>query len=214
MSENITSMSTSKTNDKKIDKLYRNFFIPSPYQIILYLLVGALLLVLIKARAIWEELGGSLIIDTIAETPAANSAWGKIASGPLPQIVFWALIGMIMYFVVWFVWNIFINLKNDMAADKFVHPRNYDRNNYWSGVLAHKAFFALTVVVFISYIVMMFKFLPVIADSAYSALSSFNFPKDLLSTAIYVSISGLLVYVFVLLLRLSANTWQSVYKDL
>jgi len=214
----LTSLPFVKSNNSDSKDLVRQFIVPSPLQAVIYLLVSMLLLVLIKARAIWEALGGSILIEqssgAAANTPASTNIWGQISNSPIPQIVFWGAIGMIMYAVVWFAWNIITNLRNDMAADEFVHPKNYDRSKYWKTVLARKGFFAASVLLIAIYLYALAKFLPVIADASYSDIASFSFPSSVIGLVLYFLVIGALIHLFVLLIRVMANAWRSIYKDL
>ena len=214
------SIATSliKSDNTKTEDLVREFVVPSPLQAVVYLLVGMLLLILIKARAIWETVGGSILLERDASpainTPASDNIWGQISSSPLPQILFWGAVGMVMYAVVWFGWNIITNLRNDLAADEFVHPKNYDRSKYWRTVLARKAFFAASAVLLAVYIFALFKFLPVIADASYADVASFSLPSSVMGLTLYFLVIGALIHFFVLLVRIVANSWRSIYKDL
>jgi len=213
----VDTRSISSYNSRSAS-LYRQFITPSPLQAVIYVLTGVLILILIKAREIWTSLSSSITIEdserAAFNTPASNNIWGDISSSILPQLLFWGTIGVLMYAVVWFIWNIITNLRNDMAADEFVHPKNYDRTKYWHTVLARKGFFAVSGILLLVYIFAIFKFLPVIADVAYTDVASFSFPGSLLGLCVYLITVALLIHIFVLLLRLTAHAWQSIYRDL
>ena len=212
----LSSVAFIKSEKTKTEGFVRDYLVPSPLQAVVYLLVGVLLLTLIKARTIWETVGGSILIERTpnVETPASANIWGQISSSPLPQILFWGLVGMVMYAVVWFGWNVITNLRNDMAADEFVHPKGYNRSKYWKTVLARKAFFAASLILLAVYILALVKFIPVIADAAYADMDSFSLPTSVIGLLLYLLVIGTLIHFFVLLVRVVASSWRSIYKDL
>src|SRR3972149_7751639 len=153
--------------------LVRKFIVPSVAGVVLYLLVAGLLLILFNAQDIWESLGLSSLSDdsaaTLTNLPSVSGFWDSVFNRRIPQIVFWGVIGMVMYAVVWFAWNVLTNLHNDLAADKFVHPRNYDRGKYWITVWGRKSFFAVSASILVIYIFAFFRLLSLVGDLSYAA---------------------------------------------
>jgi hypothetical protein len=191
--------------------------VPGALQIALYLFIAGLLLVLFNAADIWEAVNpdrsnGGTSDESV--TVSQDGVWSSLTSGRLPQILFWGLIGMVMYGGVWFAWNVLTNLRNDMAADEFVHPKTYSRARYWSTVWGHKIIFAISALVLVVYGYVLFKLLMVLADSSYISVNDFSFPGTILKIGVSVVAIALMLHVFALLLRVSVNSWRSVYKDL
>lgn len=195
----------------------RQFITPNILEVIIYALIGGFLLVVFNARDIWESLQASLAItdDTTQLAASSNGGfWDRIANSPLPQLVFWAVIGAAVYALVWFAWNIINNFRNDMAANSFVHPKHYNKSKYWESVLIRKAVFALCAVVLVVYLVIFFNLVATISDLAYSAGQQLALPQGLVEMGIYLLLATILVYVLVLIYRLSARAWGTIYKDL
>jgi len=195
----------------------KDFLVPGVAQVVLFLLIGIALLILFNAQAIWDQISNGLYTQATSAPSDAVTSQGFFESalgGRLPQIIFWGGIGMIMYVVVWFSWNIVTNVRNDVAADSFVHPKNYKRGQYWLAVLARKAFFGLSVFVFIVYTAVLISFLPILSDLTYSAVNNFSSAGDVIDILGSVLVIGALLYVFDLLLRVSIHSWQTIYKDL
>ena len=194
--------------------LVRQFIVPSALQVVLYILIAGALLIVFNARDIWDSLGAGIIFNDTPDGQTKSGFVDFISSGRLPQIIFWGVIGMVMYAVVWFGWNVLTNLRNDMAADDFVHPKTYSRTKYWSSVWGHKIFFAVSMIVLAAYIYIFFKLLTLLAGLSYDAVDNFDTFGSPLELGIYLIVIATLVHIFALLLRVTANSWRSIYKDL
>jgi len=209
-------------NTGRLTVTSRKFLLPSWPKILLYILVGALLMMLLNARAIWDQFNNNVLIPTGAGSTTLSlkqAGWAQrtfdgVLNGRLAQVIFWALAGCAVYVCIWFVINIFTNIRNDIVADEFVHPGNYSRRGYWESVLARKGFLAAVIVTFIGFTFALLRVLPSLATLFLSALQPFKLSPSAGEVIGTVLAAAFLVYVLVLLAHIAFNTWRSIYSDL
>lgn len=203
-------------NENSLSQI-RQLVIPDVMEVIVYALIASFLLLIFNAQDIWDSMQISIAMtDSATGSVEASSSgvWDKIANSSIPQLAFWAAIGAAVYALVWFVWNIVNNFRNDIAANSFVHPRHYDKGKFWESVLAKKALFVICTVLLIVYLAIFFNLISLISNLAYSAAQQFAIPTGLVEMGIYLLLATVLVYVLVLIYRLAARTWDTIYKDL
>src|SRR3989304_6589736 len=130
--------------------IVKQLLVPSLPKVLLEVLAAVLLLALLNGRGIWNSVNsGSLVAshrdvgDIISEN--ALSVYNFIdsfASGRLLQAAFWIFVGCTAYILIWLVGNILYNIRNDVVAGDYVHPRTYNRLVYWESILARKFLFS------------------------------------------------------------------------
>src|SRR5476651_180307 len=102
--------------NSKIKPSLRRFLIPGPADIAIYLFMSLLTLLLLNAGAIWRyfssnELAGQSFANILGEnTKGFQDFLSQISQGRILQILFWALIGIFIYIIVWFIRNILLNI--------------------------------------------------------------------------------------------------------
>lgn len=198
----------------------RQFFIPSRAQFLMYTLVSVLLLVLLNGHAIWTKFKGNLQQDlTLSDVIVSNAPFlqkviDRLSHSRVPEIVFWLLVGCGIYIIIWFMRNISSNIVNDVVADSYLHPKDYDRQMFWQSIIARKILLFFSLGVLIAYFVVAVKFLPVVARFFYSAIDDFRLSPSVVQIMISILITTLLIYFFILLTHLSANLWKLVYRNL
>lgn len=198
-----------------------SFIIPGPIQILLYILSGLIILALINARAVWEYLykdpvGQQRAVDLFANGSANKPASGLLSSSlpaRISQILVWTIIGIIIYSVIWFIKNLFNNIRNDIVADEYVHPKNYNRAGYWRSILLRKVFFVFTATVFVGFVYTLIKILPLISNIFYQSLKNFKLSGSgkMLGASLFLA---LLIHLLVVIIRMMASSWRFIYADL
>jgi len=196
-----------------------DLLIPSPAHVFLYLLTSLILLFLLNIRAYWNYLNN----DPIGQKTAQNllvttnnsdsSLWSSFISGRIGQIIFWVVVGAAIYTVIWFIKNILTNLRNDVVADEFVHPRFYNRAKYWGSVLGRKIIFMSVFFILAAYSYVLVRFTFVLSKLFFSVIYNFKF-EDILPTIGPVVLMAFLIHVLVILARLAANSWHFISLDL
>lgn len=195
----------------------RRFIIPGWLQIVLYTLIAASLLLIFNAQDIWNNLKPTIVFDEGAaaySSPEAGNIWDRISNSPAPQAVFWGIIGAVMFTVVWFIWSTIANLRNDVVAAGFVHPKHFDSSRFWRAILVRKIYFVFLVLFLIVYFFVTFEMLQVISELAYSTIQDWSFLSSLARMIIYIAVISFLLHLFALLFLLTTRAWQSIYRDL
>jgi len=199
----------------------KQFFIPSGLGIILYFLSGAVLLAALNARALWKYFAGI----SVGSSASANTLLSQkvhdlgafvdsVLSGRVSQIVFWSLVGCVVYIAIWLVKNVIVGLENDVIASRFVHPRQYNKITYWGSVLAHKIFFVCGVALFIVYTSLGIEFiLPLMTRVFYLAVTNFTPRISLSNIAAMILCGGLVIYVWVLMTHILINSWRWIISN-
>lgn len=213
-------MAVIKSHNTENITLERQLFLPSLIEMLLYILTSVILLLASNVKAIWDYLSfdpagqhkaAALINGSGNETSAG--ILGSSLQGRLGQMIIWGVVGVAIYVVIWFLRNTIINLRNDLVADEFVHPRSYNRSRYWQSIIARKAFFGFMSIVFIGFIYLLFKLFPVLS-------SMFFFGTHQLDQSHITQLVGsllalaVLLHVLVVLARMTINSWRYIYSDL
>lgn len=211
---------SSSSHNSRFAISARQFFIPTRTQLFLYTLISSLLLVLLNGQTIWSKFKTNLQADItfsdviVGNAPFMQQVIDRLLHSRVPEIVFWLLIGCGVYIIVWFIHNITSNIRNDVVADSYLHPTNYDRRLFWQSVIARKILLFSCVIVLITYIAASLKFMPVLAKFFYSAIDGFRLSPSVVEIILSVAITTLLIYLFILLIHLTVNLWRLVYRNL
>lgn len=190
--------------------------------VLFYILGGGLLLLVLNMRALWNlfNKGSSEAPQTAnvifsQKGKEIGDMLGGLFQGKLVSVVLWALIGCLVYIIIWVIQNFFINIKNDFAANQYVHPSSYSSTKYWSSVLAYKIFLAASIVMFIIYCILSLRlFLPLSSKVFFSSVYDFKLARskfDLLGSIIAAAI---ILYIFVLLLRVVSHSARWITTNL
>lgn len=67
-------------------------------------------------------------------------------------IIFWALVGLLVYALIWVLTSFSDELGNDLALTKYVHPRNVDTSSPLRQFLKRTIFRVMVLIVFVFYI--------------------------------------------------------------
>ena len=199
----------------------RQFIVPSPVQILLYILSGLVILGAINSRAIWQylnndPLGQQRAVSIFVENSGSQSGSGflsSLAQGRLPQILLWTLIGIVIYSVIWFIKNLLNNVRNDIVADEYVHPKSYNRLGYWRSILVRKAFFAFNIAVLLGFFYAAARLLPLVSSLFYQSIHNFRL-ADISGVLVSSLIVAFLMHILVVVIHTTVNSWRFIYADL
>jgi hypothetical protein len=210
-----------QSNNSKIGSISKHFLLPSGPQLLLYALISILLLIAFNIKRVWEYLNDVVLLpqggldSLIAEhLPWLHKFLSSLSQSIILQVVFWLAIGCGIYIIIWFVKNIFINVKNDMVADNYVHPAYYKRSTYWESLAARKVFFWVVWFLLAAQIVSGLRLITYLANLCYMEVLDFHLVHSLFTMFQSVLAGTGLVYVIVLLIHLAVNSWHLIYKDL
>lgn len=206
-----------KSHNSSSNKFAWQFFVPSITEIILYALTSLVILTASNIGAIWDYLSGSPSGRQYAEELFGQGAneglLGSSFQGRVSQILVWGLMGVLIYTVVWFLKDIITNLRNDVVADEYVHPRSYDRKGYWKSIALRKTFFVSILAVLAGYIYLCAKLFPIFSSTYLYAITNFS-ASSLVNAVAVVAGMAILLHIFVALSRLAINSWQFIHADL
>ncbi|HSX44801.1 MAG TPA: hypothetical protein VLF39_01655 [Candidatus Saccharimonadales bacterium] len=66
--------------------------------------------------------------------------------------LFWALVGLLVYMVIWVMINYSDEIGNDLAVTKYMHPRNSDTRSPLRGLIVRIAFQVIALIILIIYL--------------------------------------------------------------
>ena len=192
----------------------RQFFTPTWVDIILYILIGGVWLTLLNFHTIWTR------NDTAAVSPSALSQLlgqkfsslgaflGLPLFGKISLLLFWAFIGCVAYMLLWLVQYGLITLHEDIAETTYIHPGSFSESGYWRSVIAHNIFLVCAIFVSIAYAAGAIKiFFPLLAKVFIVGLFDFPHAGAIFDIILSLLISGLVVYVAVILWRILRGIW-------
>jgi hypothetical protein len=199
----------------------KSFLVPSVSQFFLYFLVSLLLLIALNVDKAWDYLNYTVLkpeggLDSIISTnaPGIHKVLNSLFQSIVLQIIFWVFVGCAVYIILWFVRNVAINLINDLTADQYVHPANYKRYKFWSGIIARRIFFWISAAVLVAYIFVSAKTLLYLAHFSYDAVINFQKLQSIIDIAGSLIAVTSMVYITVLLVHVVINSGRLMYKDL
>lgn len=201
--------SNSQKRERK--EALRNFFFAGPEEIILYFILGLGCLTILNVRAFADNVAGltdgspdsvgHFIIEYI------NSF---LSRGRLSEILFWGIVGTSVYFVLWLVRNVWVNIHNDFAVDKFQHPLNYDKTKYWQTVVRYKLAFILCLFFLAGYFYLASFGFPYISHQFYLAVTGTSWFHQLPLIFGLVTVAAAAFYALEKILLALANLWKTI----
>jgi hypothetical protein len=202
-------------SEKDIDKS-GGLIMPSRASAVLYLLVGFILIFVYNSGSIIQKLSGDYIgspqnlkanFSTLYDS--FSNSFSTALGGRLSQILIWSLIGAVAYIGIWLLRNIFNSFENDIISDSYTHPASYSRAGYWGSSLSLKIFMAAMVLITIGFtLIAVRSVLPSLAALAGSAAYHLVWPRSPLYITFSIICSGVIVYLWVLLLRIDKRLWK------
>lgn len=215
---NQISESVNSTVSQKVLSEFRR---PGWAEILIYLLCGLVLVMLVNIRTLGEAISNSVqttAIDTSKIIDLKLVELGdhinSLLSGRPGQMLFWAIVGCLIYVLIWLSQNFLINIRNDVVSDKYMHPKSYESTSYWQGVIAHKIFFGAVIVTFLLYCYFaVIIFIPVLSKIFYYAALNFKLLSSTLELLIIIIFSAIVIYVGVFLAKLISHSWKSIINS-
>jgi hypothetical protein len=208
-------------NSNSIGATSKSFLVPSGSQIFLYVLISFLLLITLNIGKAWEYLNKAVLkpqggLDSIvaSNAPGLHKILNSLSQSIILQVIFWVLVGCIVYVIIWFVKNIAINLLNDITADQYIHPTTYKRSRFWGSIFARRTFFWISAVLLIVYLSVGTRVLVYLANLCYSAVIDFEKVQSVLDLAGSILAVTCLIYMLVLVVHVTMSSWRLMYKDL
>jgi hypothetical protein len=209
------------SSSKLIGASNRKFLIPSAGQILLYVLMSTLLLAVLNIGKGWNYLNKTVLkpqggLDNIIATnsPALHNFINSLSHSIVLQVIFWIFVGCAVYIIIWFVKNIAINMLNDITADQYVHPQHYHRYKFWSGILGRRIFFWISAIILVLYLIAGTRVLVYMASLCYRFAVNFDLAQSSWQLAEIVLATTGLIYLLVILVHITINSWRLMYKDL
>ena len=196
------------------------FFVPTITEVFVYLILGSAILVTINSRAIWRYFSDNVLSLNSANVKLINSnsptlehITSFLTKSRLPLILFWAVVGLLVYLVIWFFHNIIQNLRNDFIVDSYVHPAGFNRGSFWEHALFRKLLFGFSVVVAIAYLILIWMLMAALGKECVALVVNYHPLHSLLYLALSGLASAVLIYIFVLLFRTVGRCWRFITSD-
>lgn len=213
---NIESQSTIIAKDATS----KQFLQLSISRLLLYLVLSILLLAVLNAKHLWNYLiknifsGHGGLGHSIPQKSWIGHTLNTLSHSAILQVIFWVVVGCVVYTVLWFVRNIITNLMNDIAADRYIHPATYKSYLFWRSVMIRKIFSGASLIVLIIYIGIFISAVTDLANICYGLVTNFATMNDLLQLLGAVVLTVGLIYFLVLIARVTIFSWRMIYRDL
>jgi hypothetical protein len=219
--EKAEKMEKSIESSNSIGATNKNFLLPSGAQLLLYVLVAFLLLITLNIGRAWDYLNKIVLkpqggLDSIIATnaPGFHKILNSLSQSIILQVTFWVFVGCVVYVIIWFVKNIAINLLNDITADQYVHPTTYKSYRFWGSILARRIFFWISAIILVFYLIASIRVIVYLGSLCYKFIVDFHSVRSSLQLlAALAAVTGL-IYILVLIVHITVNSWRLMYKDL
>ena len=213
----IFNSKTPVAHSSRASLSLRQFFIPTLSQSSLYLLISCLTLILINARAIWELFSNNYLTNASfnefvnQSAPGVTQQINQLQASRLPLYILWGLIGCSIYIIVWFISTTAGNIRNDLIADSYLHPIDYDRRGFWGSVIGRKAFLLFLSITLIAYVYAFVQFLGAISKLFYSAIEDFRLSPSVVEIVLSIAAVAILIHVLIVITHLVYNSGRQIY---
>lgn len=195
----------------------RQFFIPTLSQSSLYLLISSLVLILTNAHAIWKLFSNNYLAKASfnefvnQSAPSVTQHINKLQNSRLPLYILWGVIGCSVYIIMWFISTTAINIRNDLIADSYLHPKDYNRQKFWRSVIGHKTFLLFLSITLIAYVYTFVRFLGTTSKLFYSAIENFRLSPSVIEILLSIATMAILIHILIVLLHLVYNSGRDIY---
>lgn len=197
----------------------KNYFPPSWLEVIIYFLGSFVVLTLLNYRILTGNIEASSGLSQSSlngylhdKLTSVADFISRLLQGRIASILFWAFLGSLIYMGIWVVQNLVINIENDVRAGEFAGQA--DKRTYWRSVVSSKVFFFCSLAVLIIYGVVLAGFLLPLASKTYGlAVSTSAFPKNLIGILLSLAAATVLLYLFVLTLRVTVRSWRWIITN-
>jgi hypothetical protein len=211
-------MTDIESNSQLTEKRERNIFLPDGPSVALYFAVSIAMIFLLNVGSIISSLSG----DSIGSVDSLNGSFSELGKdlngsfsgalgGRLGQILLWSFVGALSYILIWLGRNMINSFENDIIADHYKHPADYDRKSYWSSSLAVKAFLAALILITVSLVfISVTSVMPALAAMAGSAAHGFRAAQSPFYIAAAILAVAVDVYIIATLSRLIGRLWTEL----
>lgn len=205
---------TSYNSRQETKEDLQHIFWPSWLEFSMYLVAGALLLLLLNASAIWNYFNSSTLEqenfkDLLAQSIPGVDSLSRVAQGRVFLVVFWMIVGSLIYLLYWFVKSIFINFRNDIVVvEYFVHPKSFNKTRYWLSVMNRNLFFVANCIVLIAYIYASIRLVVVLGKFCNQAFLNFRALTAFPRLALSVLCTAILFHLLFMLLHITVRSWR------
>lgn len=188
-----------------MDKLTR-LIIPSKVALITYLSISLIFLIGARLADVLDALSGDQIGDifNIRFDMFLDSINQLNISAPLALVLFWTIIGVIIYLVIVVSHNIWVEARNDLIVENnFVHPDHYQHSNFWITFVTRLLFRTSAIVLIFVLAFETINFLaPLWLELFGNWLGHISSPMNFLGALIAVTGASLNQHLFVIFTRL------------
>lgn len=205
------------SHSSDLDKTLRRFFIPSLVDFIVYLVLGAILLLVLNHQAI----SNLLHADTLTPTDVAHlvfstrfeligTALNHPIFGRLSLLLFWAFIGCVTYMVLWLVQYLLTTAREDyVEGQQYVHPKTFNKSSYWQSIIAHNIFLFSAIVVFLGFAYLSLRmFLPMLSKLFYVGLLTAPALVGFADLILSILLISFVLYFSQMLWRVLRSAWH------
>jgi hypothetical protein len=216
-----TMQKTTESHNTNVGAVSKQYLLPSVSQLLLYMLSGLMVLLILNVKKAWDYLNETVLVPQggadqliASNSPTVHRILDSLAHSIILQVIFWVLVGCLVYMIIWFVRNVAVNLLNDFVADNYMHPKSYKRTNYWSSILARKIFFWTSAVILVFFVLSSIKLLAYLASTLYINIVDFTFPLSIFKLLEILLATTGLIYTLILLSHVVINSWRLISRDL
>jgi hypothetical protein len=193
------------------------FLKPGLPQLVLYLASTLILLLVFNLSRIWSLLtSGGTGLSEIAASNASGlyKAWHIFSNSNLIAGFWWGLLGCAIYLVIWFFRSLITNIRNDLVVANYVHPVTYKEYLFWRALILRKVFFGLSLLALLIYSFATLKTVAALANFSFWRIETGLNVIGYCQLAGIILVGMLLLHGFTLLMKLTLNFWQFIYRDL
>jgi hypothetical protein len=204
------------SQNERSQNTLKDFFVPSLAANILFILLGAILLLVYTFSQILGWFGNDYL-DSAHKlnqnlqvfNKGLSSSFDSALGGRLGQIIVWSFVGALVYILIWFVKNMFNSVENDLIIDRYSHPQNYNRTKFFGVALGELFLFIAMLIVLVVYTFLGLKvILPAAASLMSSSINHFHLSSSILYLALSVAVPMLAIYFWTIFAKVMTRLWQ------
>lgn len=189
-------------------RLAVSWLTPSVSELIIYIIISIFTLIVSNISFVRSFIYApkdfniiNLVLNSISYL--LNRFVGVGTTRTVVVVVFWALIGLLVYSLIWVFGSFSDELGNDLALTKYVHPRNVDTSSPLRLFLYKTLFRLMILIIGIFYLVIFWKaLLPFVMNNYRSALAAWPKLGSLRAGLVGMVVQIIGLHAFIVLARL------------
>lgn len=201
----------------KVKQAFFDYVLPSPWQLIFWLLVSTVILVVINFGSFWGALVGTLagsVTPTDVQPITDRVVEFQAKLGTPLTMLFWGVLGAISFGIIWLFQTVHLIVRKQKAESQYLTGGIFQQPDYWRRTMSRDIFFGLVLAAWIIFVVVYFKYiLPQSSEAFVIGLYQSTASETMVHITGAVALHTFGVYIAVMLKQAMSDLWRSLKPE-